>query len=165
MMSIAAQNPSKYLDQFSKTVSHCHCQTPIAAAVASLTHCSHCCHYSCVAVLPSSLASSAFPVFILQFEQGFLKLLSRRFGERRVHANIVYNEFIKDKHHVHMNATQWESLTSFVKYLAQTNQCKIDETEKVRKEGRLLCCAIALLAPPPCGRAGSLNTLIEAPRL
>lgn len=31
--------------------------------------------------------------------------------------NIVYNEYIQDKEHVHMNGTQWSSLTQFVKYL------------------------------------------------
>jgi DNA/RNA-binding protein KIN17 len=32
-----------------------------------------------------------------QFHQGFMKLLSRRFNTRRVHSNIVYQEYIADK--------------------------------------------------------------------
>ena len=42
-----------------------------------------------------------------EFETGFLKLLSRRFNTTSVDANKVYNEYIQDKEHSHMNATKW----------------------------------------------------------
>lgn len=67
-----------------------------------------------------------------QFEEEFLTLLNRRFGVRRVHCNIVYNEYISDKDHVHMTSTMWTTLTEFVKYLGREGKCVIDETEKVR---------------------------------
>jgi len=49
----------------------------------------------------------------------FLELLRRRFGTKRVGANIVYQEYIADKEHTHMNATQWETLTEFIKWLGR----------------------------------------------
>jgi DNA/RNA-binding protein KIN17 len=46
-------------------------------------------------------------------------------------ANVVYNEYIQDKLHIHMNATQWTTLSGFVQYLGRTGKCVVDETEKV----------------------------------
>mmetsp|Transcript_11366 Transcript_11366/g.46055 ORF Transcript_11366/g.46055 Transcript_11366/m.46055 type:complete len:410 (-) Transcript_11366:89-1318(-) len=65
-----------------------------------------------------------------EFEANFVETLSRRHGTKRVAANVVYQEYISDRHHVHMNATRWETLTNFVKYLGKTGQCVVDETEK-----------------------------------
>ena len=68
--------------------------------------------------------------FSTEFEESFMALLSRRFGVRRVAANQVYNEYIQDKQHTHMNSTIWPTLTDFVKYLGRTGKCVIDETER-----------------------------------
>lgn len=68
--------------------------------------------------------------FSHEFEAGFLNLLKRRFNTKRVHANQVYQEYIRDKDHVHMNGTRWSSLTGFVLYLGKTGKAVIDETEK-----------------------------------
>ncbi|XP_069032034.1 DNA/RNA-binding protein KIN17 [Embiotoca jacksoni] len=65
-----------------------------------------------------------------EFKSEFLELLSRRFGTKRVHNNIVYNEYISDREHVHMNSTQWETLTDFTKWLGREGFCKVDETPK-----------------------------------
>nr|DBA31402.1 TPA: hypothetical protein GDO54_007258 [Pyxicephalus adspersus] len=54
-----------------------------------------------------------------EFRTEFLELLRRRFGTKRVHNNIVYNEYISHREHVHMNATQWETLTDFTKWLGR----------------------------------------------
>ncbi len=62
-----------------------------------------------------------------QFEKGFLDILSRRHNTKRMAANAVYNEYIQDKHHVHMNATQWTSLTQFVQYLGTERKCVVEE--------------------------------------
>ncbi|KAI8815779.1 domain of Kin17 curved DNA-binding protein-domain-containing protein [Fimicolochytrium jonesii] len=64
------------------------------------------------------------------FSNEFMKLLSRRYGTRRVHANLVYQEYISDREHIHMNATHWTSLTDFVKHLGKEGLCEVDETEK-----------------------------------
>lgn len=68
--------------------------------------------------------------FSREFSQGYLNLLKRQFGTRRVPANRVYQEYISDRGHVHMNATQWLTLTAFVKWVGRTGQCIVDETEK-----------------------------------
>jgi len=68
--------------------------------------------------------------FSKEFESGFMDLVRRRWRTKRVFANKVYNEYISDRHHIHMNATIWESLSSFVKYLGRTKQCDVDQTEK-----------------------------------
>ena len=65
-----------------------------------------------------------------EFERSFLEHLRRTHPFSRVEANIVYNEFIQDRDHVHMNATKWLSLTQFVKYLGREGKCKVDETPK-----------------------------------
>ncbi|KAI5345680.1 hypothetical protein L3X38_013557 [Prunus dulcis] len=34
---------------------------------------------------------------------------------------VVYNEYINDRHHVHMNSTEWATITEFVKHLGRTD--------------------------------------------
>lgn len=68
--------------------------------------------------------------FSKEFSDGYLELLHRQFGTKRVHANKVYQDYIADRDHLHMNATQWESLTEFVKWLGREGKCVVDETEK-----------------------------------
>jgi len=68
--------------------------------------------------------------FSQQFQHDFVTLLSRRFGTNRVKANNVYQEFIQDKNHLHMNSTRWVTLTEFVKHLGRSGIARVDETEK-----------------------------------
>ncbi|KAK9500863.1 hypothetical protein O3M35_002040 [Rhynocoris fuscipes] len=68
--------------------------------------------------------------FSKEFSNGYLELLRRQFGTKRVHANRVYQDYIADRHHLHMNSTQWETLTDFVKWLGREGKCVVDETEK-----------------------------------
>lgn len=68
--------------------------------------------------------------FSKEFEEGYLELLRRQFGTKRVHANRVYQDYISDRNHLHMNSTQWETLTEFVKWLGREGKCVVDETEK-----------------------------------
>jgi DNA/RNA-binding protein KIN17 len=87
--------------------------------------------------------------FSSQFQHDFVQLLSRRcvpqsrcssrravdrvvarFGTKRVFANRVYQEFIQDKQHLHMNATRWVTLTEFVKHLGRSSIARVDETDK-----------------------------------
>lgn len=53
-----------------------------------------------------------------------------RWGTKRVRINQVYQEYISDKAHLHMNATRWLSLTEFCKHLGRTGVAHVDETEK-----------------------------------
>lgn len=75
-------------------------------------------------------AGSHIASFSAEFQHDFVQLLSRRFGTKRVKANTVYQEFIQDKYHLHMNATRWVTLTEFVKHLGRTGIARVDETEK-----------------------------------
>ena len=56
--------------------------------------------------------------------------MRRQYPEKRVHVNVVYQQYIADKEHVHMNSTCWVTLTSYVKHLGRSGKCVIDETEK-----------------------------------
>ncbi|XP_008207078.1 DNA/RNA-binding protein KIN17 [Nasonia vitripennis] len=68
--------------------------------------------------------------FSKEFSHGFLQLLKRQFGTKRVPANRVYQEYIADRTHIHMNATMWLTLTGYIKWLGRTGKCVVDETEK-----------------------------------
>lgn len=65
-----------------------------------------------------------------EFERTFMEHLRRSHPFSRISAKVVYNEFIADRHHVHMNSTIWHTLTDFVQHLGKTGQCRIDQTEK-----------------------------------
>ncbi|KAK4052787.1 hypothetical protein OIV83_002074 [Microbotryomycetes sp. JL201] len=65
-----------------------------------------------------------------RFQAEFVSLLSRRWGTKRVRINQVYNEYIQDKNHLHMNATRFTSLTEFCKHLGRTGVAHVDENEK-----------------------------------
>lgn len=68
--------------------------------------------------------------FSYEFAKGYLEILRRQYGTKRVSANRVYQEYISDRNHLHMNATRWVTLTGFVKWLGRTGKCIVDETEK-----------------------------------
>jgi DNA/RNA-binding protein KIN17 len=68
--------------------------------------------------------------FSKEFEDDFVNNLKRAYNTKRVKANKVYQEYIAHKEHVHMNATRWESLTGFVKYLGRTGKCVVEETDE-----------------------------------
>lgn len=68
--------------------------------------------------------------FSYDFAKGYIQILKRQFGTKRVNANRVYQEYIHDRDHVHMNGTRWVTLTGFVKWLGKTGQAIVDETEK-----------------------------------
>ncbi|KAJ8623480.1 hypothetical protein MRB53_032009 [Persea americana] len=65
-----------------------------------------------------------------EFESTFLEHMKRSHRFSRVAATVVYNEYINDRHHIHMNSTEWATLTEFVKYLGRTGKCKVEETPK-----------------------------------
>jgi len=65
-----------------------------------------------------------------QFESDFMAHMRVCHPNARVSANKVYNEFIKDKDHIHMNSTRWLSLSGFVQYLAKKGLVKIEQSPK-----------------------------------
>lgn len=56
--------------------------------------------------------------FSREFEKGFMQILSRH-GSKRISANKVYQEYIQDKNHIHMNATAWSTLTGLCMHLGK----------------------------------------------
>lgn len=68
--------------------------------------------------------------FSADFQRSFLTLLRTAHGEKKVHINHFYQEYISDKEHVHMNATRWPSLTEFAKHLGREGLCRVEENEK-----------------------------------
>lgn len=64
------------------------------------------------------------------FLKDWLYLLRTRFGTRRVLANTVYQEYIKDKDHVHMNSTRWVTLSGLCKWMGRKGICEVEENEK-----------------------------------
>jgi len=68
--------------------------------------------------------------FSKDFCRGFMEILSHRHGTSRVQANKVYQEYIAFKEHIHMNATQWTTLTDFCIYLGKEGKAVVEETEK-----------------------------------
>ena len=75
-------------------------------------------------------AGQTIAEFSRQFQYEFVSLLRTRHQTNRVRANTVYNEYIQDKHHVHMNATRWVTLTGFVMTLSQAGIVRVDEDEQ-----------------------------------
>ncbi|CAF0756284.1 unnamed protein product [Rotaria sp. Silwood1] len=65
-----------------------------------------------------------------EFHSGFFSTLRRSFGTKRVLANTVYCEYIKDRDHIHMNATRWVALAGYVRWLGSQGLCEIEQTEK-----------------------------------
>ncbi|CCE64974.1 hypothetical protein TPHA_0J01530 [Tetrapisispora phaffii CBS 4417] len=63
--------------------------------------------------------------FSKSFEESFLKLLRNNHGEKKISANKFYNEFIQDKHHIHMNATEFTSLNKFLQHLSKTGKIRV----------------------------------------
>jgi DNA/RNA-binding protein KIN17 len=68
--------------------------------------------------------------FSNDFQRDFISLLRTAHNEKFISANKFYNEYIRDKEHVHMNATKWASLTEFVKHLGREGIVNVKEDEK-----------------------------------
>jgi DNA/RNA-binding protein KIN17 len=68
--------------------------------------------------------------FSEQFIKDFLQLLKTGHGEKQIHINKFYQEYIGNKEHIHMNATKWPSLTEFAKHLGREGICRVEETDK-----------------------------------
>jgi hypothetical protein len=63
------------------------------------------------------------------FKREFLQLLRTSHREKPVHLNTFYQSYIADKHHTHLNATRFSSLSEFAKYLGREGICRVTEEE------------------------------------
>jgi DNA/RNA-binding protein KIN17 len=78
----------------------------------------------------SSNSNQMINDFSKDFEKGYLRILYHRHGTKRVEANKIYQEYIADKHHTHMNATIWATLSDFCKHLGKESLAVVEETEQ-----------------------------------
>lgn len=85
-------------------------------------------HMRQIAALGSN-AGKVIDDFSKRFQDEFVSLLSRRFGTARINANRVYQEYIAERHHLHMNATKWVTLSEFVKHLGREGICHVEEIQ------------------------------------
>ena len=59
--------------------------------------------------------------FSFAFEREFSDLFKSKYGYNKYYPiNKVYNDFIHDRHHTHMNSTRWSSLHGFAMHLEQS---------------------------------------------
>ena len=65
--------------------------------------------------------------FSQRFEAEFLLVLQGFKTFTRI--NLVYQEVIKNRQHVHLNATKWGTLTGFCGYLADKGKAELEERE------------------------------------
>ena len=59
-----------------------------------------------------------------------MEILRSRHRTRRVHCNLAYQQYIKDKHHCRMNSTRWSTLTDFIQWLGREGLVKVEPTSK-----------------------------------
>ena len=100
---------------------------------------------------------------LYSFPQGYTDILRRQFGTKRVRANVIYQEYIKEKDHIHMNSTRWMSLTGFVQYLGRIGIAKIDQNEKgcALGSGLELMTSVRKWAGSRPGRPGRLGRPVK----
>lgn len=68
--------------------------------------------------------------FSKEFMDGFLYILKTRYRSKKILANTVYQEYIKERDHVHMNATRWLNLTEFAEWLGEEGYTKTEDSER-----------------------------------
>lgn len=67
--------------------------------------------------------------FSASFLEGFLSIQRQLYGTNAVNANTVYQDYIRDRDHVHMNSTRWTTLTEFVKELGTMKRCHVEDRD------------------------------------
>ncbi|XRB06415.1 KIN17-like protein [Pycnococcus provasolii] len=92
-------------------------------------HCESASHLRAMANLRSN-PGGAIQQYSEEFLRSFLAHLRHAHRHTRLLANHAYNEFIGDRHHVHMNSTRWTTLSEFVQYLGKEGLCTIDYVEE-----------------------------------
>lgn len=58
------------------------------------------------------------------------ELLRTTHGTKSINANHFYQQIVSDKEHIHMNSTQWKSLSQFVAHLGREGKVRVEDTEK-----------------------------------
>jgi DNA/RNA-binding protein KIN17 len=73
--------------------------------------------------------------FSEQFHTDFVRALRIAHGRKKVGLNQMYQEYIADKDHVHLNATCWRSLGAYARYLQGTGECTVVQGDSESESG------------------------------
>ena len=65
-----------------------------------------------------------------QFKDSFLDLMRVSYFSKPVSANKIYQDYISDRKHVHMNSTKWTTLTEFCKDLEKNGYITIEDQDE-----------------------------------
>jgi DNA/RNA-binding protein KIN17 len=68
-----------------------------------------------------------------EFEMSFVDIIKRNYNGIFVSANKIYADYLNDKDAVHLNATKWNTLSGFLKYLEGSGQVLIQVGESETK--------------------------------
>lgn len=68
--------------------------------------------------------------FSKEFTDGFMYILRTRYRTKRILANTVFQEYIKERDHRHLNSTRLTSLTEFANWLGENGIVKVDSSER-----------------------------------
>ena len=81
-------------------------------------------------ILAVSNPNKKIEEFSREFKSDFIKQLRTSHGTKSVHLNHFYQTYIAHKENIHMNATKWQSLTDFARFLGTEGICRVEENEK-----------------------------------
>lgn len=78
------------------------------------------------------MASSEFLDGFCAVLRGFAARQKIKYGQRGleddwVDANLVYQEYIRDRHHTHLTATRWKSVAGFLRFLGQKGIAEVKQ--------------------------------------
>lgn len=79
-------------------------------------------------------SSKLIETYSNKFEDEFIKLLRINHGTKFINANKFYQEYIRERDHIHMNSTKWRSLTSFIKHLGKNGIVKVQTSDENNEE-------------------------------
>lgn len=69
-----------------------------------------------------------------RFVKDFVGLLRKSHGTKMIGANRFYQEYIRDKDHVHLNSTRWKFLASAVSFMRDEKILNVVETNGLNDE-------------------------------
>lgn len=68
--------------------------------------------------------------FSKEFMEGFMFILKARYKTKRTLANTIFQEYIKERNHIHLNGTRWTTLTEFANWLGDNGLVEVEESER-----------------------------------
>jgi DNA/RNA-binding protein KIN17 len=60
-----------------------------------------------------------------EFHSEFLGII-KRYKDKFMDSNVLYQEYSSSHDHMHLNATKWQTLTEYIEYLGKEGICRVD---------------------------------------